>query len=64
VRSRHVGGGPRLVDEDEAIRIEVELTLKPSLALPQDIRAILLRGVGSLFLRVILWRAKKRRIVP
>lgn len=52
VPTSHVRGGPGLVDEDEALRIEVELALEPGLALPQDIRAVLLRGVRRLFLRV------------
>ncbi len=30
----HVGCGPCLVNEDQPIRVEVELLLKPSLALP------------------------------
>jgi len=64
VCSRHVGRCPGLIDEDEAITIELALALAPSLPPHQDIRAILLRGMGGLFLRVMLWRSKKRRIVP
>src|SRR6185437_2717082 len=62
--SRHVGRCPGLVNEDEPIPIELVLALTPGLALRQDIRAILLCGMGGLFLRVILWRSKNRRIVP
>lgn len=49
VPTGHVRGGPGLVDEDEALRIEVELAIEPGLASPQDVRAVLLRGVGRLF---------------
>ena len=47
-----------------ALGIEIELLLEPGLAALQDIRPILLAGVRGLFLRVMAWRAKKRRIVP
>ncbi len=57
----HVGGGPGLVNEDQAFRVEVELTLEPGLAPPQDIGAVLLGGRRRLFLRVILWRRQKRQ---
>jgi hypothetical protein len=30
--ARHVGGGPCLVDEDEALRIEIELAVEPVFA--------------------------------
>lgn len=49
----HVGGGPRLVDEDEAFGFEVDLTVEPVPALPQDVGAVLLDRVPGLFLRVI-----------
>ena len=49
----HVGGGPRLVDEDEALGFQVELAVEPVLTLPQDVGAILLNRVPGLFLRVI-----------
>lgn len=62
--SRHVGGSPSLVDEHEAVRVEIELALKPVPATSQDVGTILLRGMGGLFLRVMPWRAKKRWIVP
>ena len=49
----HVGGGPRLVDEDEAFGFEVDLTVEPVLALPKDVGTVLLDRVPGLFLRVI-----------
>jgi hypothetical protein len=64
LRAGHVGLRPGLVDEDEALRIEVELAIEPGFAPLQDVGTILFRGMGGLFLRVISWRAKKRRIVP
>ena len=64
VAARHVGRGPGLVDEHQALGIEVELTLEPGLALAQDVGAVLLAGVGGLFLRVMAWRLKKRCSVP
>ncbi len=62
--SSHFGRGPGLIDEDEMLGIEIELLLEPGLAALQDVRAILFAGVRGLFLRVMAWRAKKRRIVP
>ena len=62
--SRHVGRCPGLVDEDEPVTIELALALAPGFPPRQDIRAILLGGMGGLFLRVMLWRSKKRRTVP
>ena len=56
--------GPGLVDEHQPVRIEIELALEPVLAPLQDVGAVLLGGVRRLFLRVIPWRAKKRRSVP
>jgi hypothetical protein len=56
----HIGGGPGFVDEDEALRVQIELAIEPVLALLQDVGAILLDGVASLFLRVMPWRTKKR----
>ena len=60
----HVGGGPRLVDEDEVSRVEVELALEPGLAPAQDLRPLLLAGVGSLFLNVRPARSRTVQIVP
>jgi hypothetical protein len=65
VRSGHAGRGPGLIDKDETLGIGIELLLEPGLAAAlQDIRPILLAGVRGLFLRVMAWRAKKRRILP
>ena len=64
VGPRHAGRSPGLVDEDQAFGIEIELALEPGLALLQDVGSVLLRRVRGLFLRVMAWRAKKRRIVP
>lgn len=49
----HVGGGPCLVDEDEALGIKVELPFEPLLALLEDIGPVLLDSMASLFLRVM-----------
>ena len=62
--SRHVGRCPGFIDEDEPVPIELALAFTPGFPPRQDIRAILLCGMGGLFLRVMLWRSKKRRIVP
>jgi hypothetical protein len=59
----HVGRSPGLVDKDQAFGIEIDLAFEPGLAPLQDVGAVLLGGVGGLFLRVMAWRAKKRRIV-
>ena len=53
VTAGHVGGGPGLVDEDEAFGFEVDLTVEPVPALSQDVGAVLLDRVPGLFLRVI-----------
>ena len=42
---RHISAGPGFVDEDEARRVEVELTIEPRFALLQDIGTILLGRV-------------------
>ena len=48
----HVRGGLCLVDEDEALRIEIELVVEPVLALLQDVGPILLnRMPGHFFAR-------------
>ena len=60
----HVGGGPGLVDEDEARGVEIELVVEPLLTSPQDVRPLLLGRVRGLFLRVIRRRAKKRHRLP
>src|SRR5580704_3339840 len=55
----HVGGSPSLVDEDQTLRIEIDLLLKPILAPFQDVRTLLFRRVRGL-LNVMRRRAKKR----
>ena len=64
VSPSHVGGGPGLIDENKALGVEVDLAVEPSLPPPQDVRALLLGGMRSLFLRVIWWRSKKRHRLP
>lgn len=49
----HVGDCPRLVDEHKALRLQIELVIEPVPALPQDVGAILLDCMASLFLRVL-----------
>ena len=53
VTARHVGGGPGLVDEDQALGVEIELPFEPGLALLRDVGAALLGSVRGLFLRVM-----------
>ena len=54
----HAGRGPGLVDEHQTFRVEIELALEPLFATLQDVRTVLLGGVGRLFLRVMAWRRK------
>jgi len=51
----------RLVDEDQLIRIEIELAIKPVLTPLQDIRPVLLARMRGLFLRVIRCLRKNRQ---
>src|SRR5688572_19432178 len=60
----HVRRGPGLIDEDQAVGIEVGLAVEPGPAPPQDVRAVLLCGAGRLFFHVIRRRSKNRRSVP
>src|SRR5215203_5298190 len=60
----HVGGGPRLVDEHEAGRIEIELAVEPLFPSAQNIGAVLLGCMGGLFLSVRPARSRKVQIVP
>ena len=48
----------------DEIGIEIDLAFKPIPTLFQDVWTILLGGVRGLFLRVRLWRIKKRHSVP
>jgi hypothetical protein len=63
VPTRHVGRRPRLVDEHQFQRIEVELAVEPSPPPFKDVRAVLFAGVRRLFLNVMSWRSKKRQII-
>lgn len=45
----HVGRCPCLVDEDKPCQVEIGLSVKPVLALHQDVRAILFNGMARLF---------------
>jgi hypothetical protein len=47
--ARHVRRGPCLVDIHQAFGIEIELALEPGLTLLQDVGAVLLGSVRSLF---------------
>jgi len=38
-----------LVDEDQPVRIEIELAVEPVLAFREDVRALLLAGVRGLY---------------
>lgn len=49
VQARHPGGGARLVDEDQALGVQVELALEPGAATPQDVGTVLLRRMPGLF---------------
>ena len=49
----HVCRRPRLIDEHEALGLQIDLTIEPSPALAQDVGAVLLDRVPSLFLRVM-----------
>jgi hypothetical protein len=64
VTSGHVGAGPTLIHKDKPVRIKINLAFKPIPTLFQDVGTILLGGMGGLFLRVRLCRAKKRHSVP
>ena len=64
VASGHIGAGPRLIHEHQPFGGEVDLALEPGPAVAQNIGAVLLGGMGRLFLRVSLCRAKKRHSVP
>src|SRR5215210_4961663 len=60
----HVGGRPRLVDEHEAGRIEIELAVEPLFPSAQNVGAVLLGCMGGLFLNVRPARSRKVQIVP
>ena len=58
VRAGHLGGGAGLVDEDQALGIEIELAVEPCLPRLADVGAVLLGSVRGLFSRVTAWRRK------
>jgi len=60
VAASHGGGGCGLIDEHEAVWVEVELALKPRLARGSHIRPVLLGRVARAFFREMAWRLKKR----
>jgi hypothetical protein len=60
VATDHAGGGRRLVQEHEAVGVEIGHGVEPGLAVGPHVRALLLSRVESPFLRVIPWRAKNR----
>ena len=64
MRAGHVGRGPRLVEEHEAGRVEVGLARKPRLARRLHVRAVLLGGMGCLFLYVSSRASRKLHSVP
>ena len=49
----HLGAGAGLVDENQRVRIEIELALEPRLTPAQDVGPILLGRMPGLFLSVI-----------
>lgn len=60
VAASHIGRGGGLVEEDEAVGIEIVLDLEPVFAHGLHVRPLLLGSVGCVFLRVMAWRLKKR----
>src|SRR5919106_4475325 len=58
----HVGRGPGLVDEHQALRAQVRLPLTPSEPRGGNVRAILLGGMLRLFFRVSPAAARNRPI--
>jgi hypothetical protein len=59
----HVRLRPGLIDEHQALRVEIGLGVEPSAPALQDVRAVLLDRVASLFLRVMARRFRKRETV-
>ncbi|KRQ17474.1 hypothetical protein AOQ71_01785 [Bradyrhizobium manausense] len=57
----HLGVGAGFVDEDETLRIKIDLSFEPLLTRSIYITAPLLGGVRCLFLSVIVLRWKKRQ---
>ncbi len=61
VKPRHFGVGAGFVDEDEALRVEIDFPFEPIFPRGIYIAAPLLGGVRCLFLSVIFLRWKKRQ---
>lgn len=53
VGAGHPGVGPRLVDDDQASGIEIELSIEPGLPPREDVRPVLLARVAGVFLCVM-----------
>jgi transposase len=53
VAAGHLGGGARLINEDQAFWIEIGLGVEPGLTLAQDVGTALLGRMPGLFLSVI-----------
>ena len=49
IGARHIGRGPRLIDEDEVLRLKCVLIFSPNRARQGDVRPVLLGGVHHLF---------------
>ena len=56
----YAGRGPRLVNEHQPFRVQVDLTVEPVVPLVRDVWPVLLAGMASILLRVIPWRTMKR----
>jgi hypothetical protein len=63
-RTGRVGGSLGLIDEDEAVGIQIELPLEPGLSPSQDVWSVLLGRMRRLFFTVIRCRSKKRHKLP
>ena len=61
VKLRHFSVGAGFVDEDEALRVEIDLPFEPILTCGIFFAAPLLGSVRCLFLSVIFLRWKKRQ---
>jgi hypothetical protein len=60
ISTRHVGGGPGLVNEDQPVRIQARLVISPDLARGRYIPPLLLGGMQRLFLSVSPHAFRKR----
>jgi hypothetical protein len=49
IQAGHLGRGTCLVDEHQPFRVEIKLTVKPSLARSSDVRPVALAGVRGFF---------------